>query len=108
VDLDSERRDAMLGERCARLPSYHRPDHAPVDDKGGPHHRPKDKRFGNQRDHLAAGPDVVGTRLHRDQDQVGSEQGGARQGGHARWSVEDNVIDAAGDLRRLQMQRLAS
>jgi len=69
VDLDSERRDAMLGERCARLPSYHRPDHAPVDDKGGPQHRPKDKRFGNQRDHLAAGPDVVGTRLHRDQDR---------------------------------------
>ena len=83
------------------------PGHTPVDDKGGPQRWPKDQRLIDQRDHLTAGPDVVGTRLHRNQDQVGGEQCRTRQGGHTGWSVDHDVIDAAGDLRRFEVQRFS-
>ena len=74
VDLDREWRDAVFSEGCARLAADQRPGHAAVDDKGGAQRRPEHHRLIKQCNHLTAGPHVVGTRLHRNQDQVGGQQ----------------------------------
>ena len=49
-------------------------------------------------------PHVVGTRLHRDQHQVGRQQRGARKRRDPWWPVNDHEIRLQGDLRGFLVQ----
>jgi hypothetical protein len=60
-----------------------------------------------QREHFGGGPAVERRRLHRDQHEVGREQRRAHQPGNARWTVDDDVVGVAGQLRRFTVERVA-
>ena len=77
---------------------------AAVEREAGDELGPIDAGLCEEGQHFGRGPAIEGRRLHRDQHQVGGEERGAHEAGDTRRSVDDDVIDIAGDLRCLAVQ----
>lgn len=67
---------------------------------------PEYLRLADHFDHLRAGPQAVGARLHW-LHSIRRQQRGAGKGGDAQWPVNDHVIGATSQLRGFLVSRLA-
>ena len=90
----------LVGQRLACFTADDGRADAPIDSEGCAQRWPEHLRFADQRHHLGRRPQVVGAGLHRDQHALGRQQRGACQCGDARRAVDDDVVGAAGQLRR--------
>jgi hypothetical protein len=64
-------------------------------------------RLRDELQRLAGGPAIEWRRLHRDQDEIGREQGGACQARNGRRAVDNNVAGVSRELGRLTMEGVA-
>ena len=106
ADALAQQRRIVIGERCGGLAGDHCARSAVVRHEAPDEQSAASPRLINERQRLGGRPSIKRRRLHRQQGEVGGEQGRSHQGGEA-GLVDDDMIDAAGDRGRLTVKRFA-
>ena len=74
---------------------------AAVEHEAGDELGTEDARLRDELQRLAGGPAIEWRGLRRDQDEIGREQGRARQAGNARRAVDNDMAGVSRELGRL-------
>jgi hypothetical protein len=107
ADPRGERRRIVVDKPLGGRSGDERAGGTAVEHEAGDKVGAEDARLRDELQRLAGGPAIEWRRLRRDQDEIGREQGRARQARNARRAINNDVVGVSRELGRLMMEGIA-